>query len=59
LLADLANAATNNLFDKCWVYACAVEDSFLHNAEQFAGVQSGQTTVALADWGAQGVDDYY
>jgi hypothetical protein len=55
----LANAATNNLFDKCWVYACAVEDSFLHNAEQFTRMQGGQTAVALADGGAQGVDDYY
>jgi hypothetical protein len=59
LLADLADATTDNLFNKCWVKTCAIKDSFLHNAEQFAWVQGGQTAIALADRGAQGVDDYY
>jgi hypothetical protein len=59
LLANLADATTDNLFNKCRVKTGAIKDSFLHNAEQFAGVQGGQTAIALADWGAQGVDDYY
>jgi hypothetical protein len=55
----LADATANDLLDKSWVDACAIDDAFLDNAKKLACVKGGQTAVALAHGGTQCVDDYY
>jgi hypothetical protein len=58
LLADLADAAGDDLADLGGIDPVAVDDRPLHAGEGLGGVKGGQSTVALPDRGAEGIDDH-
>ncbi len=58
LLADLADAAGDDLADLGGVDAVALDDRPLHVREDLGGVEGGQATIALSDRGANGIDDH-
>ena len=58
LLAGLGHHAADDLLDQLGVDPGAGEDLALGLAEQGGGVQAGEPAVALAERGADGVDDH-
>ena len=57
LLADLADAAADDLADLGRVDAGAVDDRPLDDAEQLGRVHAGQAAAAAPDGRADGIDD--
>ena len=57
LLADLADAAADDLADLVRVDPGALDDRLLDDAEQLGGVHGGQAAAATPDGGADGIDD--
>ena len=57
LLADLADAAADDLIDLGRVDAGPVDDGLLDGGQHLGRVHGGQAAVALADGRADGVDD--
>ena len=57
LLAELRDAAADDLLDVTGVDAGLLDERLLHGAEQLGGVQAGQPSVPLADGAAGGFND--
>ena len=57
LLAELRDAAADELLDVAGVDAGLLHERLLHSAQQLGGMQAGQPSVALADRAAGGFDD--
>ena len=57
LLAELRDAAADDLLDVAGVDAGLLDERLLRGAQQLGGVQAGQPSVALADGAAGGFND--
>jgi hypothetical protein len=57
LLAELRDAAADDLLDVAGIDAGLLDERLLRGAQQLGGVQTGEPAIALADGAAGGFDD--
>src|SRR5260370_3063102 len=59
LLADLAHAPEDDIFDQLWFDARAVNDLLQHERAEDDRMNFLELAVATPDWGSHGLDDHY